>query len=79
MRFTIYYGTSAGHPNIPRVLAWGRSQYFEYIAMELLGPNIEDVVSKAGLSQRNAVAFVCQMVRPHSCLSPFRSCPRSYR
>ncbi|KAI1787244.1 kinase-like domain-containing protein [Ganoderma leucocontextum] len=42
-----------GHPNIPRVLAWGRSQYFEYMAMELLGPNLE---------VRNAVALICQML-----------------
>ena len=53
----------SGHPNIHRVFAWGRSQYFEYMAMELLGPNVEDFVSAVGLSQRNAVALVCQMVR----------------
>ncbi|PIL26983.1 transporter [Ganoderma sinense ZZ0214-1] len=47
-----------GHPNIPRVFAWGRSQYFEYMAMELLGPDLEDFVSIAGLSQRNAVALL---------------------
>ncbi|KAM5543981.1 hypothetical protein V8D89_002598 [Ganoderma adspersum] len=47
-----------GHPNIHSVFAWGRSQYFEYMAMELLGPNVEDVVSAGGLSQRNAVALL---------------------
>ncbi|KAI1783623.1 kinase-like domain-containing protein [Ganoderma leucocontextum] len=52
-----------GHPNIPRVLAWGRSQYFEYMAMELLGLNLEDVMLEvASLSQRNAVALICQML-----------------
>ncbi|KAI1787229.1 kinase-like domain-containing protein [Ganoderma leucocontextum] len=52
-----------GHPNIPRVLAWGRSQYFEYMAMELLGPNLEVVMpGVVGLSQRNAVALICQML-----------------
>ncbi|KAI1784113.1 kinase-like domain-containing protein [Ganoderma leucocontextum] len=51
------------HPNIPRVLAWGRSQYFEYMAMELLGPNLEDVMpGVVGLSQGNTVALICQML-----------------
>lgn len=56
---------TVAHPNIPQIFAWGRWQYFKYMAMELLGRNFEDVVSAAGgLSQRNAVALICQMVRP---------------
>ena len=27
----------AGHPSVPSVHAWGRSQYYEYLVMDLLG------------------------------------------
>ncbi|PIL27083.1 transporter [Ganoderma sinense ZZ0214-1] len=45
--------------------AWGRSQYFEYLVMERLGPNLEDTVKKIGatrLTQRNLVVLVCQIL-----------------
>ncbi|KAG5640158.1 hypothetical protein DXG03_000902, partial [Asterophora parasitica] len=29
-----------GHPSIPYVDAWGRSQYYEYLTMQLLGPTL---------------------------------------
>jgi len=32
----------AGHSSIPRVHAWGRSQYFEYLAIDLLGRPLSD-------------------------------------
>ncbi|PIL22826.1 hypothetical protein GSI_15521 [Ganoderma sinense ZZ0214-1] len=32
-----------GHRSIPNVLAWGRSQYFEYLVMELLGLGLDDL------------------------------------
>ncbi|KAI1786732.1 kinase-like domain-containing protein [Ganoderma leucocontextum] len=51
-----------GHPNIPRVLGWGRSQYFEYLIMERHGPDLEHTVKEIGLTERNAVALICQML-----------------
>ena len=54
------------HPGIPKVVAWGRSQYFEYLVMERLGANLEDAIKKIGatqLTQRNLVVLICQMVR----------------
>ncbi|KAI1792270.1 kinase-like domain-containing protein [Ganoderma leucocontextum] len=53
------------HPGIPKVVGWGRSQYFEYLVMERLGPNLEDTVNKIGatqLTQRNLVILICQML-----------------
>jgi len=32
----------AGHPSIPRVYAWGRSQYYEYLVMDLLGCSLQN-------------------------------------
>ncbi|KAM5538647.1 hypothetical protein V8D89_007676 [Ganoderma adspersum] len=51
-----------GHQSIPDVLAWGRSQYFEYLVMELLGPNLEDIAKGVGLTQRNVIPLICQMI-----------------
>ena len=56
---------STGHPSIPGAYAWGRSQYAEYLALELLGPDIYTgtLDSPSGLTMRNLVALSCQMVR----------------
>ncbi|KAI1787224.1 kinase-like domain-containing protein [Ganoderma leucocontextum] len=51
-----------GHPNIPRVVGWGRSQYFEYLVMERLRPDLKHTVKEIGLTERNTVALVCQML-----------------
>ncbi|KAI1790841.1 kinase-like domain-containing protein [Ganoderma leucocontextum] len=51
-----------GHQSIPQAFAWGRSQYFEYLAMERLGQNIRDAVEEFGLTQRNLVILICQML-----------------
>ena len=34
----------AGHLSIPRVYAWGRSQFFEYLVMDQLGAPLTDSV-----------------------------------
>ncbi|KAJ7074692.1 kinase-like domain-containing protein [Mycena amicta] len=47
-----------GHESVPSVYAWGRSQYFEYLALQLLGPTLS--VSSAP-TMRNLVAVTCQM------------------
>lgn len=38
----------AGHPSIPTVFAYGRFAHFEYLAMELLGRDLSDVVKEKG-------------------------------
>ncbi|KAM5543895.1 hypothetical protein V8D89_002512 [Ganoderma adspersum] len=53
------------HEACALIVAWGRSQYFEYLVMERLGPNLEDAVNKLGatqLTQRNLVVLCCQML-----------------
>ncbi|KZV88465.1 kinase-like protein [Exidia glandulosa HHB12029] len=50
----------AGHSSVPEVYAWGRSQYYDYLALELLG---EDVFSvRDGLTLRNFVILACAML-----------------
>ena len=44
--------------------AWGRSQIFEFLALELLGKSVIHLVySSPGLTLHNVVALACQMVR----------------
>lgn len=63
-----------GHRNIPEVFAWGRSQFFEYMVLQRLGPTLEEAFqgdNREPLSLRNMVILVCQMVSPPSvCLEP---------
>ena len=35
---------ATGHPSIPGAYAWGRSQYAEYLALELLGPDMDKML-----------------------------------
>ena len=52
-----------GHPSIPIAYAWGRSQYYEYLAMEILGDEVNCVLkAQGGLTMRNLVVLCCQMV-----------------
>jgi hypothetical protein len=37
-----------GHPSIPAVFAHGRFPHFEYLAIELLGRDLRDVVEEKG-------------------------------
>ena len=53
-----------GHPRIPDVYAWGRSQYYEYLAIEKLGQDVGSVLkTPGGLTLRNLVVLSTQMVR----------------
>ncbi|KAL1757779.1 kinase-like domain-containing protein [Schizophyllum commune] len=47
------------HPAIPEVYAWGRSQFFEYLALQELG---EDLATLSRLTLRNLVALTCQLL-----------------
>ncbi|KAI5821597.1 kinase-like protein [Schizophyllum commune Tattone D] len=47
------------HPAIPEVYAWGRSQFFEYLALEELG---QDLTTLSRLTLRNLVALTCQLL-----------------
>ncbi|KAI5899173.1 kinase-like protein [Schizophyllum commune H4-8] len=52
-----------GHPSIPKVYALGQTQYYEYLALEELGPDIyTPLESPEGLTMRNLVALTCQMI-----------------
>ncbi|KAI0717686.1 kinase-like domain-containing protein [Cerioporus squamosus] len=44
-----------GHRAIPGVYAWGRSQFYEYLALELLDEDLSDMKGK--LTMRNLVAI----------------------
>ncbi|KAL1681146.1 kinase-like domain-containing protein, partial [Schizophyllum commune] len=58
-----------GHPAIPHIYAYGRSQCLEYIALERLGPSIDSSLReggmldmRGGLTMRNLIALTCQML-----------------
>ncbi|TRM59861.1 kinase-like domain-containing protein [Schizophyllum amplum] len=52
-----------GHPSIPEVYAWGRSQYYEYLALERLGETLYSTLDDSeGLTLRNLIALTCQMI-----------------
>ncbi len=53
----------AGHPSIPSIYAWGRSQYFEYLTLDLLGPSLGDIAKKEKqLDLRTVLTLLDQMV-----------------
>ena len=51
------------HPAIPRILAYGHLPHFEYLAMELLGNNLEQVTPTNGMSQEIVARISVQLVR----------------
>ncbi|KAJ6531256.1 kinase-like domain-containing protein [Mycena capillaripes] len=52
-----------GHPSIPFVDAWGRSQYYEYLTMQLLGPSTDDLFKDGKrLDIRTAAHLAVQML-----------------
>jgi serine/threonine protein kinase len=54
----------AGHPSIPTIFAFGRLAHFEYIAIELLGPSLNDVLKEQGRFYLKSVLQIAdQMVR----------------
>jgi serine/threonine protein kinase len=53
----------AGHSSIPAVFAHGRFPHFEYLAIELLGPSLGDMVEEKGkLTLGNVLDIAVQMV-----------------
>ncbi|EIM90594.1 kinase-like protein [Stereum hirsutum FP-91666 SS1] len=54
---------ASGHRSIPEVYAWGKSRFYEYLALELLGRNVlEEIPSTGPLTLRNLVSLACQML-----------------
>ena len=55
----------APHKGFPRVYAWGRSQWFEYLALDLLGPSLSEMLGKHGgqFSIGSVLLLTIQMVR----------------
>ncbi|TRM58494.1 kinase-like domain-containing protein [Schizophyllum amplum] len=52
-----------GHPSIPEAYAWGRTQIFEYLALEMLGDTIDmSLCLDEGLTMQNLIALTCQML-----------------
>lgn len=47
-----------GHPSMPSVDAWARSQYYEYITMELLGPALADVTEEGKSDIGDSISYV---------------------
>jgi len=56
----------AGHPSIPAVYAYGRFPHFEYLAIELLGRDLRDVVEEKGqLPLDDVLKIADQLVGSH--------------
>jgi serine/threonine protein kinase len=56
----------AGHPSIPVVYAHGRFPHFEYLAIELLGRDLRDVVEEKGqLPLDDVLKIADQLVSSH--------------
>ena len=55
----------AGHPSIPAVYAHGRFPHFEYLAIELLGRDLRDVVEKGQLPLDDVLKIADQLVGSH--------------
>ncbi|KAG0706732.1 kinase-like domain-containing protein, partial [Suillus ampliporus] len=51
-----------GHPAIPRIIANGRLEHFEYLAMQLLGTNLDDVRARRPLPAVNILVVADQMI-----------------
>ena len=51
-----------GHPAIPEIYGYGQLPHFEYLAMELLGPNVKDCTT-GPVAITTVVRVVLQMVR----------------
>lgn len=52
-----------GHPAIPRVVAYGHLEHFEYLALELLGQSLNDVVPKQGMEVKMVARIAVSLVR----------------
>ncbi len=56
----------AGHPSIPAVYAWGRSQYFEYLTLDLLGTSVCDLAKHKPVKLEEVLPLLNEMVRLQS-------------
>jgi hypothetical protein len=53
----------APHKGFPRPYAWGRSQWFEYLALDLLGPSLSEMLHGGQFSVGSVLLLTIQMVR----------------
>jgi hypothetical protein len=55
----------APHKGFPRAYAWGRPQWFEYLALDLLGPSLSEILGKHSgqFSICSVLLLTIQMVR----------------
>ena len=55
----------APHKGFPRAHAWGRSQWFEYLVMDILGPSLSDMLRMQGgrFNVSSVLLLTIQMVR----------------
>lgn len=61
-----------GHPSIPQVLAFGKIDHFEYLALELLGPSIFDFINARALLDEEILLIASDMVSSSSQEQSFR-------
>ncbi|TFK72316.1 kinase-like protein [Pluteus cervinus] len=52
----------AGHPSIPAIHAWGRSQYFEYLTLDLLGTPLCNLVKHKPVKWEEVLPLLNQML-----------------
>ncbi|TFK72319.1 kinase-like protein [Pluteus cervinus] len=52
----------AGHPSIPAVYAWGRSQYFEYLTLDLLSVPVIDLTKHKPVNVVEVLPLLNQML-----------------
>jgi len=55
----------AGHPSIPIIFAFGWLAHFEYIAIELLGPSLNDVLKEQGRFDLKSVLQIADQMVCH--------------
>ena len=55
----------APHKGFPRAHAWGRSQWFEYLVMDIMGPSLSDTLRMQGgrFNVNSVLLLTIQMVR----------------
>lgn len=60
----------SGHEGFSRVYAWGRSQWFEYLYIDRLGPSLEQALlnfeAYHPYNLRSGLLLMSQMVRGHA-------------
>ncbi|ETW77752.1 hypothetical protein HETIRDRAFT_241720, partial [Heterobasidion irregulare TC 32-1] len=51
-----------GHPAIPHAVAYGHLEHFEYLALELLGPSLNDAVPQQGMEVKMVARIALQLL-----------------